>query len=630
MEQDINKLPHEDGTTVEVTEAEDPKDLEKEKEEAAKEFNNAIEEAEEVVDDINTAEAKPFKEKLILPETDDSVLVEELEEAISNEPHEFTEVDFVNDLLLNIKDLAASNPGLEEYTQTYVTPDGGRYKDGEYDKLIRKAAFEIYSIIKPYAKTIEESVEDKTDEPEITTEGCEETLDEAVPKDLLTPFKLARVTDRGSEDPNINQFRSSKFNGYKGFTADQSADDGRAYHRLDFNKSEYTEITPEEAKELKRNGEADKVLAILDGQLVAFNKDGKQLYRANKSWGSDRSKYTRPNGDVMPHSGKLTFGTVVDHAEKIYKSEEVLVPDEVLIQRRSNPESKAYRTNSMVTTNISGQDFGLTGRISNKNGPRWYSKSEDIAYYRDEIRTYQERIASAKEKINDPNTDPEVVDSLTTMLPGLEDTLKEYKAKLAKTLNIDKDRKARLRYYNSELDLRQSFIRLKQIKDDLAQLQFEASKAETEVAKVKTFGAQSTRDNKERLNKLLEELKGLNRRITEVEILLDGCEEDDAEALAEAQEKLNVIEEKKNEKAAELKALLNHNKSESLEESLLNEDADIPALTKIKKAGKEKELNKLMSDLYPEGITEDQLNDILTYEQDYILDTLGIAGDDNE
>jgi len=42
---------------------------------------------------------------------------------------------------------------------------------------------------------------------------------------------------------------------------------------------------------------------------------------------------------------------------------------------------------------------------------------------------------------------------------------------------------------------------------------------------------------------------------------------------------------------------------------------------------KEDDFDFIMEDLYPEGMTETQLNDILWFEEDWICETLGI---DNE
>jgi len=40
--------------------------------------------------------------------------------------------------------------------------------------------------------------------------------------------------------------------------------------------------------------------------------------------------------------------------------------------------------------------------------------------------------------------------------------------------------------------------------------------------------------------------------------------------------------------------------------------------------GKENEFDCLINDLYPDGISETQLNDILWFEEDWIFESLGI------
>ena len=45
---------------------------------------------------------------------------------------------------------------------------------------------------------------------------------------------------------------------------------------------------------------------------------------------------------------------------------------------------------------------------------------------------------------------------------------------------------------------------------------------------------------------------------------------------------------------------------------------------KIIEEGKAQEFNDLIEELYPEGLTDTQLNDILWFEEDWILEQLGI------
>ena len=45
-------------------------------------------------------------------------------------------------------------------------------------------------------------------------------------------------------------------------------------------------------------------------------------------------------------------------------------------------------------------------------------------------------------------------------------------------------------------------------------------------------------------------------------------------------------------------------------------------------AGKEKEFDSLIDELYPDGLTDTQLNDLLWFEEDWLFEMLGIEIDE--
>ena len=51
---------------------------------------------------------------------------------------------------------------------------------------------------------------------------------------------------------------------------------------------------------------------------------------------------------------------------------------------------------------------------------------------------------------------------------------------------------------------------------------------------------------------------------------------------------------------------------------------------KIIDAGKADAFDQMMEELYPDGLTDTQLNDILWFEEEWIYETLGIPTDDEE
>ena len=50
----------------------------------------------------------------------------------------------------------------------------------------------------------------------------------------------------------------------------------------------------------------------------------------------------------------------------------------------------------------------------------------------------------------------------------------------------------------------------------------------------------------------------------------------------------------------------------------------------ILEAGKEEEFESLIEELYPDGIEEVALNDILWFEPDFILESLGLSEEEEE
>lgn len=56
----------------------------------------------------------------------------------------------------------------------------------------------------------------------------------------------------------------------------------------------------------------------------------------------------------------------------------------------------------------------------------------------------------------------------------------------------------------------------------------------------------------------------------------------------------------------------------------------VDTFERIKKADKLEEAESILEELYPEGITETSLNDILAFEPEWLLNELGIADDEEK
>jgi hypothetical protein len=69
------------------------------------------------------------------------------------------------------------------------------------------------------------------------------------------------------------------------------------------------------------------------------------------------------------------------------------------------------------------------------------------------------------------------------------------------------------------------------------------------------------------------------------------------------------------------------------ETNLVNFDAwsgAIETKNAIIDAGKENDFDNLIEELYPDGLSETQLNDILWFEEEWIFEMLGISEEEEE
>lgn len=67
--------------------------------------------------------------------------------------------------------------------------------------------------------------------------------------------------------------------------------------------------------------------------------------------------------------------------------------------------------------------------------------------------------------------------------------------------------------------------------------------------------------------------------------------------------------------------------------TLVNFDAwsgAVDTKERIINEGKADEFDNLIEELYPDGLSETQLNDILWFEEDWLFETLGISDEEEE
>ena len=56
----------------------------------------------------------------------------------------------------------------------------------------------------------------------------------------------------------------------------------------------------------------------------------------------------------------------------------------------------------------------------------------------------------------------------------------------------------------------------------------------------------------------------------------------------------------------------------------------VSTLDRIREEGKCEEMEWLLDELYPDGMSETELNDLLRFDSDWVFETLGISDEDED
>jgi len=365
----------------------------------------------------------------------------------------------------------------------------------------------------------------------------DEDLDEALPGDLGNAYRKARATVGNGY---------SNTNGYMGIANKQGVSNFRRTP-IDFYNSEYTEITPEQALELKKQGRAEDVRVIFDGQLVTFDKDGKQRtgkYAANfRRYNSDpgtAAKYMKKNGDILDSTRKLTFAEVVDRADKIYLANEVNVDPQLRADRQANPESGQY-TGDTPRYDLIGNNTNRAGHLNRsllKNYAGWDTTKDALNRLHQAQKNYEDAILRG---VND--------EELGFYKNKLKDAEAWYRAKRG----VERSNKAARRYLSSELNFKEVYERFNQLKDNVDTSRKQVARAKQTYDDLKANGSPDIARYKNRLASYYEDLRNIMRQIAEYEVKIEDEENMSGEKLQSAADELTRLESELNNLQDQLK-----------------------------------------------------------------------------
>lgn len=403
-------------------------------------------------------------------------------------------------------------------------------------------------------------------------------LNEALPADLANAFRNATKVSRERIDQT----------GYGNIKDEVS---------IDFEKSDYREVSKEDALKAIDEGNLGDLRIIFDNQLVVYGPNKNQIYKATPSNWRKEDLY-KHLGSKVNSTRMMTPQEIIDGAEKIYIADEASIDPEERARRRARPESK----------------FSAE--------PRIYDYEKNSYLYTFAKNKYKRALSTYKDAINAAF---DYFDKYGETNPALETRVQDAKRVLDSTFNdyaVERGKRAevftRIRDYTANKSISANVNKFAELKRDLFYQTDALADANRNLDRIKTSGSISTVLDRERLKRIEDSLKRLNDEKLRLEKDLEHADERDERAQQEAEISIDRLSTDIENTKSELDKLLRR-KSESLTEA--NEelsDAE-KVYNRIVDAGKLDELDAFIKELYPEGLTDEQMNDILTYESDFIL-----------
>lgn len=361
----------------------------------------------------------------------------------------------------------------------------------------------------------------------------EDSLQERIPKDLAKAYNDARVHSYATRNYDSTG-------------------------KVDFENSEYTEITPEQALAMKKEGTLSTVKALVNGELVTFYNDGTQDNYIQ--YLPHNKKYTTRTGRDEYNSKYVPLKHILNVADKIYVADEKTV----------DPEKMKARLGLDADGRYAGDQYDPSGHYSSQrdaNLELGKHRRDGWGTYSDFDKKYHQR---AKDKLADLEARWEAGDisrnEYEKYKASYQDEIDKYEGRRLKDLQYNRDRRADARNYASNIEATSAVRTFKQLKKDMKSTQSNIDRAAAKVADLKANASNSSEYDyaKKELSKLKSQLWDIQHRIDYYEKRLADAENgtEVAKYEAEMQDYLNQLSNAQ----SELDRLLRRNTNESLTE----------------------------------------------------------------
>ena len=329
-------------------------------------------------------------------------------------------------------------------------------------------------------------------------------------------------------------------------------------NKVDLENSTYTEITPDEALQLKKEGKLNSVRALVDGHLVTYYNDGQSEYFTELP---RAKKYTTRTGRDEYNSKYVPLKHVLSVADKIYVANEV-----------TNPEKMATRLSLDDNGRTPNDVYDSTGtfdseRAANRALGKDKSYSSFDKYDTDRLERYRANLADLEKRWEDGDiTRKEYEQNKERYTQWID----ELETKKRKEDSYFKNRRAAARNYSSDISATSAMRTYKRLKSEIKSAKASADRYQAKIDDVKASGSKSSEFEhaSKQVSELRYKLREIQSRLSYYEKLLSDAEDGTkaAEYEREMQKHLDTLTAAQRDLAALLKKAP---KEESLEETFV-------------------------------------------------------------
>lgn len=396
----------------------------------------------------------------------------------------------------------------------------------------------------------------------------DENLEESKELDEKIPNDLAKAYNRVNKDHSY----------------EMGVKDGRREVRTDYENSNYTEVLPEEAMELKKQGKLGDVRLIIDGEAVAFDKDGNPLNSFTVSW---KKEYETKNGVTKDKIRQMPLSHLLKIADKIYVTDEAehntRVEGEWVKDEKGDYKWNITKDNPIAQKRRQqyADEIADTGRHSipfGKGNARDYLGYSEGNLKR--AKEYEDKLAQLEKSYEDGDISRKEYESKKADYQNSIERYKKYAQQDRQTYSRYfqnfRNERADQTFGTSNKNLRAGIEKFKELKDDIRSAKYHLDDLKRNGVSWYNLNGGSYERNNEEIHSIKAEISRLQNKLADLEKanvgLQDANAKQNAQALADAEQNITNLQNeldtllKRKKESLDKKAQVVKNLKERLED----------------------------------------------------------------